>query len=475
MKRWVVVALVLLAALILVSPGIVGHLAERNLQDSIRWAENERGDLLVTEEAFERGWFTTDGRHRVELKHGTLRSRLLKVTGGDAQQRIPALIVDTRIDHGLVPFTSMSREAGSLMPALASTVSSLQLDIGEGGDGELIDIPGTLTSQIGLSGATASRYLLEPGSFESEAWGIEWQDADISVTTDASQRELAYDATIKPVSLRSGNRTVELGQTSFRGDARYAGFGFMVGSVLLELDGLSVDGSSPGAVSGGGGGEHLDIGELRLDASSEIVGERVGGRTTLTIADFSVPDFGDLDLALEISAHGVDASSLQGIIAGLQAAQRAPEPDAALAALYPRIEGDLQRLLAAGAELRIDRFDVTLPQGVVTTSLHLQLPQGDPRGDFSWAALLLALSASADLRVPVALMELAQAANPQSGALIAMGILKRDGDAYVVDAKYRKGLLTVNGAPMPIPLPLPLPGRQGGAGEPQSTGQGPGN
>jgi hypothetical protein len=50
-------------------------------------------------------------------------------------------------------------------------------------------------------------------------------------------------------------------------------------------------------------------------------------------------------------------------------------------------------------------------------------------------------------------MELAQAANPESAALIAMGILKKDGEAYIVNAQYEKGLLTVNGAPMPIPLP----------------------
>jgi hypothetical protein len=67
--------------------------------------------------------------------------------------------------------------------------------------------------------------------------------------------------------------------------------------------------------------------------------------------------------------------------------------------------------------------------------------------------VILALTASADVRLPVAVMDLAQAASPESGALIAMGILKKDGDSYIVNAEYRKGLLTVNGAPMPIPLP----------------------
>jgi hypothetical protein len=50
-------------------------------------------------------------------------------------------------------------------------------------------------------------------------------------------------------------------------------------------------------------------------------------------------------------------------------------------------------------------------------------------------------------------MDLAQASNPESAALIAMGILKKDGASYIVNARYEKGLLTVNGAPMPIPLP----------------------
>jgi uncharacterized protein YdgA (DUF945 family) len=156
---------------------------------------------------------------------------------------------------------------------------------------------------------------------------------------------------------------------------------------------------------------------------------------------------------MDISANGLDARALKAITTEFERAQSAVDPDAALAALYPRIEDDLQALLSAGAELRIDRFDVALPQGEVTTTLALTLPQTDAASGFSWAALLLALTASADLRMPVALMDLAQTVRPESAALVAMGILKKDGESYIVNARYEKGLLTVNGAPMPIPLP----------------------
>jgi hypothetical protein len=35
-----------------------------------------------------------------------------------------------------------------------------------------------------------------------------------------------------------------------------------------------------------------------------------------------------------------------------------------------------------------------------------------------------------------------------------MGYLKLSGDIYEMEARYKKGVLTVNGAPIPIPLGL---------------------
>ena len=440
MKRWVVVLLVLLAVILLVSPGIVGQLAERSLKDSISRAGSESGDFLVTEETFDRGWFTAAGRHRIELKHGDLRSSLLEWSGG-ADDDVPALIIDTRIDHGLVPFTSMSRKSGSLVPALASTVSTLHL---ETGDGEVLDLPGTLHTQVGLTGATASRYLLEPGSLDHDQARVEWQGADVFADIDSPRRRLSYEGTIEPLSLLAGERALSLEQATFDGDSRYTDFGFTVGSLSAQIDGLAFD---------GGAGQAVNVGNVEIDATSDIVDDRVSGKTVLTIKGFSVPAVGDIDLALDVSASRLDAVAVQGIVSRVRAARSAPDPDAAMRSLYPEIEPDLRRMLASGAEVRIDRFDFSLPQGEVATKLHFELPEMDEGGEATWAALLLALKASADLRVPAALMDLAQSASPQSGALIAMGILKLEGDSYIVNAQYEKGLLTVNGAPMPIPLP----------------------
>ena len=70
MKRWLVVLLVLLAVLVLIMPGIVGRLAEQNIADNIEWAESDSPGVNIETERFERGWFTSEGTHRIVLDEG---------------------------------------------------------------------------------------------------------------------------------------------------------------------------------------------------------------------------------------------------------------------------------------------------------------------------------------------------------------------------------------------------------------------
>ncbi len=151
MKKGLVVVLVLLAAVILVSPAIVGRMAEQSMDENLNWAAEESGSVRVTSESFERGWFSSEGRHRIEISDGHLKGAL--TTAGAGTDDLPALVVTTRIDHGLIPVTSMGREGGSLAPGLGSAISTMQVEVpGE----EPVDIPGTIYSKIGLGGEPAS-------------------------------------------------------------------------------------------------------------------------------------------------------------------------------------------------------------------------------------------------------------------------------------------------------------------------------
>lgn len=444
MKRWLVVLLVVAALIILVSPGIVGRLAEKNLQDNLEWAEAESKDFLVTEETFRRGWFTAEGRHRIEVKDPELRSAILDLldrreTDGDAL----ALVIDTHVDHGIVPLTSMSRESGSLVPGLASTVSTFKLDAGDGG---LVDLPGTLYSRVGLTGETTSRYLLEPGRLDADELDAEWGNADISLTMDPNRRRLRYDGELDALSFDSAGLRLATGAAKFNGDLARSRFGIRVGSVALDMGSLSLRRGSPLSQGGATG-----FAGLSLKASSEIEDDRINAKSMLELTGASAPGVERSDFQLELALSGMDARALQTILGAVRAGSGPGA--AARTALYPRIEGDVQQLLAAGFQFDLHRLNLTLPEGDVSAGLLIDLPATADDGAFSWPSILLALSASADVRVAAALMETAFAANPEAATLVAMGIFRKEGEAYVMDAEYAKGLLTVNGAPMPIPLP----------------------
>ena len=112
---------------------------------------------------------------------------------------------------------------------------------------------------------------------------------------------------------------------------------------------------------------------------------------------------------------------------------------------------DVERLAAAGFDLHIDRLDFDLPQGPVAAKMRFTVPESNAM-TFDWTNLLLDLDAEADLVVAEQFVDYAMATNPDAGAIVGMGFLRKNGDVYEMRAEYAKGLLTVNGAPMPIPL-----------------------
>ncbi|MFQ6006996.1 MAG: YdgA family protein [Woeseia sp.] len=439
MKRWLVILLIVLAVIILVSPGIVGRLAEKSVEENLEFATGESDEFVVTTERFERGWFTSEGRHRIELREGTIRSTIEEGLG--RQAGVPSLIIDTHVDHGLVPVTSMSRDAGSLKPGLASTVSTMRLDPG---NGELIEMPGRVYSEVGLTGVTTSRFLLEAGSRSFDHITAEWQGADILVKTNLQTGMVSVKGEVKRWSVGRDHGALRIGAIEFEGTREHSRYGFGVGDIRMTVVALELD-SNLGITTG--------FDSLSIDASSEIDGDRVNAASTFEISGVTTPGFGDIGVTMDVVLGGLDARSFQDIVQFLRTVGGSADPESALVSTYPAVEAELHRFLAAGAEIRLDRLDVTLPDGEVTTKFRFSLPPADPDAEFSWPGLLLALDASAHIRLPVALFDMAQAATPEAATLVAMGFFRKDGDSYEMQAEYAKGLLTVNGAPMPVPLP----------------------
>jgi uncharacterized protein YdgA (DUF945 family) len=432
-NRWIVVILLTLALIVLVSPGIVGRLAEKSVEANFEFATGDGDDITVTTERFERGWFTSEGRHRIGLGDGML-GRLFE---GE-------LVVDTHVDHGLVPVTSMSRDSGTLLPRLASTVSTVHLDTGSG---EFIDIPGKIYSTVGLTGETRSRYVLQAGSEVSQDRRIEWQGANVTVTTNSASGEVSVDGVVRPWNTEyagsENGRSVAMGDVSISARQEKTNYDFAVGNMALQIGPVTVDnGNTP---AGGFQG-------LSLNVDSSIEGDRVDSAAKFSVTGIRNSLLGGLDIAVDMVLNGLDAQAIERITRAFERLPGDPDPERALASIYPNIEADLRKILSSGVELRVDRLDVSLPDGELTSKIRFNLPPTDAGNDFSWPALLLALEAQADVRLPVALLEMIEAVKPDARMLVAMGILKLEGNHYEMRAEYAKGLATINGAPMPVPL-----------------------
>ena len=433
MKKGVVALLVILAVVVIVSPGILGRLAEKSVDENLNWAAAESGDLVVQSERFDRGWFSSEGQHRVEIKDGNLKSALMEF--GSPGDDLPVLVIDTHLDHGLIPVSSMTREHGSLTPGLGSAVSSLSVEFS---DGKTIELPGKIYSNVALGGELQSSYKLAAGSLDEGQTKATWGDSNVDVTTNPSSGDVEFAGDIRELSFADSSDAFAVNALTFSGSQAPTRFGFMTGDMKLQLSDVSI--TSSGIQVGG-------IESMSVDGYTRLDDGRVNGRTTLQVGLAGLPQFDELSVDGDISLEGAAAEILGELIRKMDAL--GPDPDQTQA--FAAMEEDLKRLLASGLEMRFDKLDVTLPMGTVTTAVKFKVLEKDA-ATFDWSSLLLATEASADVSIPAALVDLALEMNPQAGAAVGMGFLQKNGDVYEISAEYKKALLTINGQPMPIPL-----------------------
>ncbi|HEX5788888.1 MAG TPA: DUF945 family protein [Woeseiaceae bacterium] len=434
MKKSIVALLVLLALVVLVSPGIVGHLAERSVNRQADWAVDENRELEITSEGFERGWFASAGQHRVTFA-GTPAGQALRGQLGFAPGEDPALIIDTELDHGLVPVASLKRESGSLTPGLGQAVSRLSY---EAPDGTVTPLPGVVRTRIGLTGALSSHYTADEGAADALRWGA----ADLKVDSDAASRRLAVDGTLASLTIGAtsrdgGDGALALEGLAVAGDMTKTPYDFYIGDLELSID----------TVTNTAGADPLRFGPFRLTSESALEDEAVASRFAMNLRFDDLPDVGDVAWQLRGRLGGLDAAALGRLLDQLE--ELRDSTDAAL--VFAAVEGDLKALVAHGLSADIEQFDITLPQGTLAADLEVDVAESE-LADFVWTAPLLGSAAKANVAIPVPLFDYIVTRNPEARTLVALGFLVPEGDEYTLTAEYRQGLLTVNGAPMPIPI-----------------------
>jgi uncharacterized protein YdgA (DUF945 family) len=434
LKKSIVFLLLALAVIVLVSPGIVGRLAEQSMDENLDWAAAETQEIAITSRGFDRGWFSSEGQHRVEIRQGELRNSLLALTSDNGHDELPVLIIDTHIDHGLVPVTSIGRKKGSLVPGLGRAVSTLSLEFG---DGESIELPGTIYSKVSLAGELESNLIMEPGSFQVDEESALWGDVDVAVTMSPTNSVLGFDGTIGDLSLISPFNELTLSDIEFEGEQRQTRFGIVVGDADLSVGTIAFPSDLGLAESG----------PWRIHTSADLEDDRLSANTSVDIEYLPVGEVGLTAVGLEASITDMDARSVANLSRLFDDFDSYGSGDALMVAATP----DLHRLLASGFELDIKRFDLGTPDGAVAVRLNATVAPTDV-DSFVLTSLLLAIDAQLDIAVPEPVFDYLAALEPQVATAAAMGFLQKRGDVYEMQALFTDGLLTINGAPMPIPL-----------------------
>jgi hypothetical protein len=431
MKKSIVAGLIALALIVLVSPGLVGYLAERSLDSQVEWAADENREIEIRSGGFERGWFSSEGSHRIEFARTAAGLELRDALGFEGDGQGPAILIDTRLDHGLVPVSSMQGERGSLMPGLGRAESRISI---EAADGTVTELPGLVYTTIGLTGAVSSRYALEPGATDAVSWGR----TDVSVDSNARTGRLAAKALASALEVRSFGSTFAASGITFESDTVRTPYDFHVGDVDLSVESVTHTGAGPA----------LSFGPLHLRSESGLNDDAVDSRFFVDLKYDELPEVGPLTWSLEGSLAGLDAAALGRIVDGLEDARDAADPGL----MFDAVEADLMALLARGLEAHIERFDVGLAEGTFEADMDIAVAETEP-ADFVWTGLLLSTQAQANIVIPAPLFEQIASRIPDARALVALGFLVPNGGAYELKAEFAQGLLTINGAPQPIPIP----------------------
>ena len=430
MKKGVVVLLVVVALIVLITPGIVGRLAEESMDQNVEFAATENEDVVITSQGFERGWFYSEGQHRIEL------TDYLGLTSDDHasdELQLVALIVDTRIDHGLIPVTSMARDAGSLAPGLGSAVSTLSAELS---DGSLKPLPGKIYTEMGLAGTLESNLVVEADAVNTRGYILDWGDIDILVTTDAAGGAFAVKGDVDSLSMTAPQETIRLGKLAVDIDQQPGPFGYELGFMDVSVDYVAIQSDY----------NDITMGPMVLTSALDAAGDRINGDATFSLANFESP-FGAAEINVAARLEGADGEAMGKVINTYEILEGPGDP----VDLYLESQQGFHELLARGMELHIDRVDLRLPQGTMAARMNLRIDKSDPDG-FNLPALLLALDGTLDLRVSQGLVDYATTLEPSVGAAVGLGYLRKNGEEYETFVEIRSGILTINGAPMQIPL-----------------------
>lgn len=478
MKKAAIGLLVAVAACVLLLPPVMGIQAQRQLEATLqRVSERSNGVVELVLGDYERGWFSSAGRIRgyvrddfladnPELHVALEKGRTLADVLHDGIEQ------DVTVTHGpLILGESTKVGLGELVMVLDGS-----------GNPDLEDLLAQTGNDyfirnrviIGLAGYGAFTIDAPPFTLASEdhTESAIFAGAEASGQVDLGDMHGVASGQINGMSLIGPQARVEIGAIRFEGDVRYpASDPYGLGTMSMTLDRLVA--TDPDAAT-------LNMNDLAFsytsarDANGQVTLVAVYETAGLVTGEHTLED---LQLGLRMTTSAAALVELQRLGQSLQSY---PEPEGLPAEANRAIHGLLagnfaldlepvhfvyqQRPLTAALRLRAktdalpppDQFvltDPTLMMALFTIELDLQAHKA-----LAVEMVIPQLTAQLTAQMPEgneidqqALDDLVrEQAQLMLATLVDQGILRRDGDDYVVTARYDAGSLLINDQQLPL-------------------------
>ncbi len=403
MRKLLTIVAVLLIATALLGPGLTGRLTERAvIENNDALAASLPDWLMLVEQRFDRGWFTSTSQYRLVLTDQRRVAMFAQRLGVGEFADQPAITVDSVVAHGPL--------VGLVTPALGRVQSRFLVD---GDDGRKRLLPFTLTSTLGLTGHTVFVGKLSAGGISNDRLTAEWADIEVTQRIDNKLAQMSIEIVAPSLSLMPGP-----GRNTTRFDDLEIDTKFARNDGRLEIDSTYTVGRSV----------------VDSDTTSQT-------RGTFDISDIplrAMPALREPMREIMSSGIGVLPDVLQAHI---------PE-------LMMLLDGNLtlawvQQTRSDAGDIDLD-FDIQLPTAA-------SLSEGNPQAVLE--QIIIGASGSLNIKLSTRYADKLAANSTQMYEQLTMmrgtGVLAPDasGDYLVADIDYAGGSLSVNGIPMPVSLP----------------------
>lgn len=460
MKKYLLFFLIFLGALLVV-PGIVGFKVEEQYQGMLDRTGQTGFEIL--EQEYRRGWFSSEARSELRVQ--------VQASADAAEPLELVLTLENRIDHG--PLTSQGM-------ALAEIETDLLLN------GERLfpeDYPAVIATRILLdgSGSTVVEMPAMDLTENEERPAVRFGGLSGVVNFDAAIENVSVEMEMPGLEVMDDDlQLVKAGEASVNSRSWIGESGLTLGSGNLKLEDLSIyDASSGEQVSLQGLGLVVDSSEqdgqvtgfaaYSLD-SLEIGDQTYGpGILKVELVRLSAPVLLDLQRAIE-NMQGQQMTETQrsmavmGVLMGSASEFLANDPGMSIDPLrFSTPDGELNARFSVNAEgLRWEH--VGNPQLWITkldSSLSLRIPEKLLRSLLANQArtrLVKEIEALTEELGEKPLVEQEQLdsmvdaeVQGQMELWLGQGLLERDQEDVVTEARLSGGQLTVNGQPVTLP------------------------